>query len=162
MAENAATVDLKEFQLHEKDTGSADVQVALLTKRIAQLTEHLKTNAKDHSSRRGPFENGRAAPEPARLSQPLEKRALQKGDRQAESAEVTAVPRRSRRKQQLQGQADKAPWVLGFRAEGKQAACRRLGIDTYNQGDRPGFSHIQESKNATQGHGANRRQFYLY
>ena len=51
MAENAATVDLKEFQLHEKDTGSADVQVALLTKRIAQLTEHLKTNAKDHSSR---------------------------------------------------------------------------------------------------------------
>ncbi|PYL96473.1 MAG: 30S ribosomal protein S15 [Verrucomicrobia bacterium] len=52
MAENAATVDLKEFQLHEKDTGSADVQVALLTKRIAQLTEHLKTNAKDHSSRR--------------------------------------------------------------------------------------------------------------
>jgi small subunit ribosomal protein S15 len=53
MAENAATVDLKEFQLHEKDTGSADVQVALLTKRIAQLTEHLRTNAKDHSSRRG-------------------------------------------------------------------------------------------------------------
>jgi small subunit ribosomal protein S15 len=53
MAENAATVDLKEFQLHEKDTGSADVQVALLTKRITQLTEHLKTNAKDHSSRRG-------------------------------------------------------------------------------------------------------------
>jgi small subunit ribosomal protein S15 len=53
MAENAETVDLKEFQLHEKDTGSADVQVALLTQRIAQLTEHLKTNAKDHSSRRG-------------------------------------------------------------------------------------------------------------
>ena len=53
MAENAATVDLKEFQLHEKDTGSADVQVALLTQRITQLTEHLKTNAKDHSSRRG-------------------------------------------------------------------------------------------------------------
>ena len=53
MAENTGTADLKEFQLHEKDTGSADVQVALLTKRIAQLTEHLKTNAKDHSSRRG-------------------------------------------------------------------------------------------------------------
>ena len=53
MAENTGTVDLKEFQLHEKDTGSADVQVALLTKRITQLTEHLKTNAKDHSSRRG-------------------------------------------------------------------------------------------------------------
>jgi small subunit ribosomal protein S15 len=53
MAENAETVDLKEFRLHEKDTGSADVQVALLTQRIAQVTEHLKTNAKDHSSRRG-------------------------------------------------------------------------------------------------------------
>jgi small subunit ribosomal protein S15 len=53
MAESTETVDPKEFQLHEKDTGSADVQVALLTRRIAQLTEHLKTNAKDHSSRRG-------------------------------------------------------------------------------------------------------------
>ena len=53
MAESTETMDLKEFQLHEKDTGSADVQVALLTHRIAQLTEHLKTNAKDHSSRRG-------------------------------------------------------------------------------------------------------------
>lgn len=53
MAENADTADLKEFQLHEKDTGSADVQVALLTRRIAHLTEHLKVNAKDHSSRRG-------------------------------------------------------------------------------------------------------------
>jgi small subunit ribosomal protein S15 len=53
MAENTETVNLKEFQLHEKDTGSADVQVALLTRRIEHLTEHLKTNRKDHSSRRG-------------------------------------------------------------------------------------------------------------
>lgn len=53
MAESTETTDLREFQLHEKDTGSADVQVALLTRRIAQLTEHLKINAKDHSSRRG-------------------------------------------------------------------------------------------------------------
>ncbi len=53
MADGSVTMDMKEFQLHEKDTGSADVQVALLTRRIAQLTEHLKTNAKDHSSRRG-------------------------------------------------------------------------------------------------------------
>jgi small subunit ribosomal protein S15 len=53
MADGSDTMDMKEFQLHEKDTGSADVQVALLTRRIAQLTEHLKTNAKDHSSRRG-------------------------------------------------------------------------------------------------------------
>jgi small subunit ribosomal protein S15 len=41
------------FRLHERDTGSADVQVALLTERINHLTEHLQTNAKDHSSRRG-------------------------------------------------------------------------------------------------------------
>ena len=53
MAESTETLNLKEFQLHEKDTGSADVQVALLTQRIGQLTEHLKGNAKDHSSRRG-------------------------------------------------------------------------------------------------------------
>jgi small subunit ribosomal protein S15 len=53
MAESTETLGIKEFQLHEKDTGSADVQVALLTHRIAQLTEHLKSNAKDHSSRRG-------------------------------------------------------------------------------------------------------------
>ena len=53
MAESSESVELKEFQLHEKDTGSADVQVALLTRRIAQLTDHLKTHAKDHSSRRG-------------------------------------------------------------------------------------------------------------
>jgi small subunit ribosomal protein S15 len=39
--------------LHDKDTGSADVQIARLTERINMLTEHLKGNAKDHSSRRG-------------------------------------------------------------------------------------------------------------
>jgi small subunit ribosomal protein S15 len=53
MADSSDTMDMRQFQLHEKDTGSADVQVALLTRRIAQLTDHLKTNAKDHSSRRG-------------------------------------------------------------------------------------------------------------
>jgi small subunit ribosomal protein S15 len=41
------------FRLHEKDTGSADVQIALLTDRINRLTEHLQKNNKDHSSRRG-------------------------------------------------------------------------------------------------------------
>ena len=45
--------NLQALQLHEKDTGSADVQVALLTRRINELTEHLKTHVKDHSSRRG-------------------------------------------------------------------------------------------------------------
>jgi small subunit ribosomal protein S15 len=41
----------KKFQLHEKDTGSADVQIAILTERIGELTEHLKIAPKDHSSR---------------------------------------------------------------------------------------------------------------
>ena len=41
----------KKFQLHEKDTGSADVQIAILTERIAELTEHLKISPKDHASR---------------------------------------------------------------------------------------------------------------
>ena len=44
---------LTDHQLHAKDTGSADVQVALLTERINHLTGHLQGNTKDHSSRRG-------------------------------------------------------------------------------------------------------------
>ena len=44
---------IEKFQLHERDTGSADVQIALLTERINSLTEHLQKNNKDHSSRRG-------------------------------------------------------------------------------------------------------------
>ncbi len=41
------------FKTHERDTGSPDVQIALLTERINHLTEHLQKNKKDHSSRRG-------------------------------------------------------------------------------------------------------------
>jgi small subunit ribosomal protein S15 len=44
---------IADFKLHEQDTGSADVQIALLTQRINHLTEHLQKNKKDHSSRRG-------------------------------------------------------------------------------------------------------------
>ena len=44
---------INEFKLHERDTGSADVQIALLTQRINHLTEHLQKNVKDHGSRRG-------------------------------------------------------------------------------------------------------------
>ena len=44
---------IEEFRIHERDTGSADVQIALLSKRISALTEHLQKNKKDHSSRRG-------------------------------------------------------------------------------------------------------------
>jgi small subunit ribosomal protein S15 len=42
-----------DYKLHEKDSGSPEVQIALLTTRITELTEHLRTHAKDHSSRRG-------------------------------------------------------------------------------------------------------------
>ena len=52
--DTATKATLKEqFRLHEHDTGSAEVQVALLTERIKDLTEHLKLHRKDHSSRRG-------------------------------------------------------------------------------------------------------------
>ncbi len=44
---------IKEYQLEEGDTGSPEVQIAILSKRIADLTEHLQSNKKDHSSRRG-------------------------------------------------------------------------------------------------------------
>ncbi|MBP5976035.1 30S ribosomal protein S15 [Brasilonema sp. CT11] len=44
---------LTQYQVHETDTGSADVQVAMLTARIIRLSEHLQSNKKDHSSRRG-------------------------------------------------------------------------------------------------------------
>jgi small subunit ribosomal protein S15 len=51
MSENA--INLKDYQLHEGDTGSAPYQVALLTQRIHHLTEHLIIHKKDFSSRRG-------------------------------------------------------------------------------------------------------------
>ena len=50
---DAKTKTIDTFKLHERDTGSADVQIALLTQRINELTEHLQGNKKDHSSRRG-------------------------------------------------------------------------------------------------------------
>ena len=50
--ENAAAI-VKEYGANEKDTGRTEVQIALLTKKIEELTEHLKIYKKDHSSRRG-------------------------------------------------------------------------------------------------------------
>ena len=43
----------QKYRVHETDTGSPEVQVAALTERILELTEHLKLNKKDHASRRG-------------------------------------------------------------------------------------------------------------
>ena len=44
---------VKEFRINEKDTGSAAVQIALMTERINDLTDHFKTHSKDHHSRQG-------------------------------------------------------------------------------------------------------------
>jgi small subunit ribosomal protein S15 len=44
---------IADYKINDKDTGSPEVQVAILTTRINELTEHLKTHSKDHSSRRG-------------------------------------------------------------------------------------------------------------
>ena len=47
------TATIAEHRLHETDTGSAEVQIAVLSRRISDLTEHLKTHKRDHASRRG-------------------------------------------------------------------------------------------------------------
>ena len=49
----AKVTTIQEFRRHEFDSGSPEVQVALLTRRINELTEHFKTHSKDHHSRRG-------------------------------------------------------------------------------------------------------------
>ncbi|HOA99874.1 MAG TPA: 30S ribosomal protein S15 [Candidatus Atribacteria bacterium] len=46
---------IEQFRIHEADTGSPEVQIAILTERIKDLTEHLKTHPKDYHSRRGLF-----------------------------------------------------------------------------------------------------------
>lgn len=52
LQENKKTI-IESFKTHENDTGSPEVQIALLTERINHLNEHLKTHKKDHHSRRG-------------------------------------------------------------------------------------------------------------
>ena len=53
MTQAEKTAIMKEYATHEGDTGSPEVQIAVLTKRINDLTEHLKEHHKDHHSRRG-------------------------------------------------------------------------------------------------------------
>jgi small subunit ribosomal protein S15 len=53
MSNEVKTGLIKDYAVHEGDTGSPEVQIALLTQRISHLTEHLKENKKDFSSRRG-------------------------------------------------------------------------------------------------------------
>ena len=49
----AKTTLIEDYRAHERDTGSPEVQIALLTARIVELTEHLRSNKKDHAARRG-------------------------------------------------------------------------------------------------------------
>ncbi len=53
MTQAEKTEIMQQYALHEGDTGSPEVQIAVLTKRINDLTEHLKVHKKDHHSRRG-------------------------------------------------------------------------------------------------------------
>lgn len=53
MSNEVKTGLIKDYAIHDGDTGSPEVQIALLTQRISHLTEHLKDNKKDFSSRRG-------------------------------------------------------------------------------------------------------------
>ena len=53
LAAEAKTKTISKYRTHKTDTGSPEVQVALLSQRIAELTEHFKSHAKDHHSRRG-------------------------------------------------------------------------------------------------------------
>jgi small subunit ribosomal protein S15 len=53
LLKEAKTELIKQFQQHDKDSGSPEVQIAVLTNRITYLTEHFKTHRKDHHSRRG-------------------------------------------------------------------------------------------------------------
>ena len=53
ISKDKKTEIINEFKIHEKDTASTEVQVAVLTERINELNEHLKVHKKDHHSRRG-------------------------------------------------------------------------------------------------------------
>ncbi len=53
LSKEEKTIIIDEYKLHDGDTGSPEVQIAILTKRINELNEHLKEHKKDHHSRRG-------------------------------------------------------------------------------------------------------------
>lgn len=53
ITEEAKNKIIEEYRIHEKDTGSPEVQIAVLSERIKNLSEHFKTHKKDHHSRRG-------------------------------------------------------------------------------------------------------------
>ena len=67
LTKDRKTEIIESYRTHDSDTGSPEVQVAILSDRITYLTEHFKTHAKDHHSRRGPAQARRPAPPAARL-----------------------------------------------------------------------------------------------
>ncbi len=64
LSQERKTQLIQEFRTHENDTGSPEVQIAILTENINNLNEHLRTHKKDHHSRRGLLKNGRSTPQP--------------------------------------------------------------------------------------------------
>ena len=67
---------IAEYATKKDDTGSPEVQVAVLSERITNLTEHFKTHAKDNHSRRGMIRMVSRAPQPARLCEEDRRQAL--------------------------------------------------------------------------------------
>jgi len=67
---DAKAMLIEQFRSHVKDTGSPEVQIALLSERINYLTTHLKSHVKDHASRPWADYDGEQAAAPAGLSQP--------------------------------------------------------------------------------------------
>ena len=96
MSIDAATKEIiDEYATSDGDTGSPEVQVAILTKRIAHLTEHLKEHKHDHHSRRGLMLIGWTTPPPAQLRSQDRHRALPVTDRTARAPSVICQAARS-------------------------------------------------------------------
>ena len=79
---------IQKNKLHESDTGSPEVQIALLSQRIKDLTEHFKVHAKDHHSRRGLLKTGRTAQKAPQLSQTQGRGALSNPDPRVRHQEI--------------------------------------------------------------------------
>ncbi len=88
MEKQRKTEVIETFRVHESDSGSPEVQVALLTERINELTGHLRTHKKDHSSRRGLLMMVGKRSALLKYPQGAERDALPRGCRSVEFAEV--------------------------------------------------------------------------
>ena len=89
LSKDVKATSSREYKRGETDTGSTEVQVALLTQRIRDLTEHLKIHKKDHHTRRGLLQARRPASPASELPQEERHRALPRGHRPAGDSRVT-------------------------------------------------------------------------